>query len=275
MSALFFLVATTCLVTFASCRPMQFELLPYDPVANTLAQVVSGSARFTVLTDHVIRLEYATNGQFEDRATVAVVNRLLPVPQFTTSQSGSQLTITTSALQLTYSIGSPFSTSSLQISSRNKTFAPWGFSTAQSPRNLLGTIRSLDLLGVNPLNCTFWIGQKVNGESLHCEWALMSRDGWAVVDDSTNWGLDQNDWWQSPNTDQVDLYFFGHGLDFKQAVFDYSLIGGKQAMVPRYAAGIAWTRWYDLDNRGVADVVDAYKGWQMPLDTFILNIELR
>jgi hypothetical protein len=101
----------------------------------------------------------------------------------------------------------------------------------------------------------------------------MSRDGWAVVDDSTNWGLDQNDWWQSPNTDQVDLYFFGHGLDFKQAVFDYSLIGGKQAMVPRYAAGIAWTRWYDLDNRGVADVVDAYKGWQMPLDTFILDMD--
>jgi alpha-glucosidase (family GH31 glycosyl hydrolase) len=274
-SALFALLCCWCLqlASVALGRPMQFELLPYDPVANTSAQVVSGSARFTVLTDHVIRLEYASNGKFEDRATVAVVNRLLPVPQFATSQSGSQLTITTNALQLKYSVGSAFSASTLQVTSLKKAFAPWGFSTAQSPRNLLGTIRSLDLLGVNPLNCSYWVGQTVNGESLHCEWALMSRDGWAVVDDSTNWGMDQNDWWQSPNTDQVDLYFFGHGLDYKQAVFDYSLIGGKSAMVPRYAAGIAWTRWYDLDNRGVADVVDAYKGWQMPLDTFILDMD--
>jgi hypothetical protein len=61
-------------------RPMQFELLPYEPVANASAIVVSGQARFTVLTDSVIRCEFSTNGKFEDRATVAVVNRLLPVP---------------------------------------------------------------------------------------------------------------------------------------------------------------------------------------------------
>jgi alpha-glucosidase (family GH31 glycosyl hydrolase) len=263
------------LLSIALGRPMKFELLPYEPVANASAIVVSGQARFTVLTDSVIRCEFSTNGKFEDRATVAVVNRLLPVPQFSTSQSATQLQISTNSLQLTYTLGTAFSSSTLQISSLKKSFLPWSFrgSGVQSAQNLLGTIRSLDELGVNPLNCSFWYGRQVHSESLHCEWALISRDGWAVVDDSANWGLDQNDWWQSPNTDQIDFYFFGHGLNYKQAIFDYSLIGGKQAMVPRYAAGIAWTRWYDLDNRDVANIVDAYKGWQMPLDTFILDMD--
>ena len=37
-----------------------------DPVANPKAQVIAGNARFTVLTDRLIRMEWAENGQFED-----------------------------------------------------------------------------------------------------------------------------------------------------------------------------------------------------------------
>lgn len=44
------------------------ELLPYDPVANASAIVVSGNARFTVLTARLIRMEWSANGAFEDRA---------------------------------------------------------------------------------------------------------------------------------------------------------------------------------------------------------------
>jgi alpha-glucosidase (family GH31 glycosyl hydrolase) len=71
---------------------------------------------------------------------------------------------------------------------------------------------------------------------------LISRDGWATFDDATRnqYGWDNEDWWQSPNTDDIDLYFFGHGYEYKQALTDYQAIGGKTAMVPRYAHGI----WY-------------------------------
>lgn len=271
-----FLFSAVLLAAGIACvagAPMRFELLPYEPVANASAVVRVGSARFTVLTESVIRMEFDANGKFEDRATVAVVNRFLPVPYFVASQSGSVLTITTKRLVLTYQVGQAFSANSLQISAVQRDFAPWAFSTQQGGGNLLGTIRSLDLLGVVSLNCSTWKGQIVNGESLHCEWGLVSRDGWAVIDDSANFGLDGDDWWQSRNADLVDLYFFGHGLNFQQAVFDYSLIGGKTAMVPRYAAGIAWSRWYDFDDVGIADVVGAYQGWTMPLDVFIVDMD--
>ena len=39
-----------------------------NPVAAPGAQVVSGNARFTVLTDRLIRMEWAPEAQFEDRA---------------------------------------------------------------------------------------------------------------------------------------------------------------------------------------------------------------
>jgi alpha-glucosidase (family GH31 glycosyl hydrolase) len=252
---------------------LRYELLPYEPRANASAVVVVGSARFTVLTDNVIRMEFDASGRFEDRATVAIVNRLLPVPAFVYQNSGSTLTIKTKTLLLTYQIGQPFTASSLTIQSLTGAFANWAFTTQQAATNLLGTIRSLDLLGPVSLNCSVWVGQMVNRESLHCEYGLISRDGWATIDDSTNWGLDSFDFWQSPNVDQVDLYFLGHGLDFKQALYDYSLLGGKTAMVPRYASGISWSRWYDLDENGVVDVAKAYSGWQMPLDTFILDMD--
>ena len=81
---------------------------------------------------------------------------------------------------------------------------------------------------------------KINGESLHCEYGLISRDGWVVVQDHDNYVVNDNDWWDGLNTDQTDIYFFGHGLNYKQALKDYTMVGGKIAMVPKYITGIWW-----------------------------------
>lgn len=40
-----------------------------------------------------------------------------------------------------------------------------------------------------------------------------------------------------PDKDDIDFYFFGHERKYKEAIKDYTLIGGKIAMVPRYALG--------------------------------------
>lgn len=63
------------------------------------------------------------------------------------------------------------------------------------PGNLLGTIRGLDGQNNTPLNCTQNAGTLDNGEFNHCEWGVVSRDGWAVYDDSKNYILDAMDWW--------------------------------------------------------------------------------
>ena len=53
------------------------------------------------------------------------------------------------------------------------------------------------LQSATPLNCTVNAGVDDNGEFNHCEWGLVSRDGWVVYDDSFNAFTDENDWWST------------------------------------------------------------------------------
>ena len=69
----------------------------YDPSPNPEAVVQVGKARFTVLTDHLIRMEW---GGANDAATLAFVNRNLPTPKFTTSKDGNWTIIQTSAVEV-------------------------------------------------------------------------------------------------------------------------------------------------------------------------------
>ena len=68
-------------------RITSYEALDYDSVADPKATVVRGNARFTVLTPQLIRFEQSSSSTFEDRATLAIVNRKLPVPKFTASDA--------------------------------------------------------------------------------------------------------------------------------------------------------------------------------------------
>ncbi|MEK8032870.1 TIM-barrel domain-containing protein [Ideonella sp. DXS29W] len=69
--------------------------------------VVSGQARFEVLSPRVIRTEYAGDRQFQDGATFnAVGRRQFTKPKFTTERSDGWLIITTSSMVLKYKEGS-------------------------------------------------------------------------------------------------------------------------------------------------------------------------
>ena len=124
-----------------------------DPAAVVLS--ADQRARFTVLTDRVIRMEEAkAPGVFEDHATLAILQRRLPVPTFTVHASATTLTISTDAVTLSYRLGQAFSSDTLIVKpNRAGAFQGWRYGDA-SPGNLLGTIRGLDLQGATPLNCT-------------------------------------------------------------------------------------------------------------------------
>ena len=64
-----------------------------DPAAAEGATVVRGFARFTVLTERLIRMEFDPSAAFEDRATVAMINRRLPLVAFAQTDDGETLSI--------------------------------------------------------------------------------------------------------------------------------------------------------------------------------------
>ena len=50
------------------------------------------------------------------------------------------------------------------------------------------------------------------------------------------------------NGDAHDLYGFFHGHDYFGALADFVAVSGKTIMVPKYASGVWWSRWYDLNS---------------------------
>ncbi|HUA71882.1 MAG TPA: carbohydrate-binding protein [Solirubrobacteraceae bacterium] len=85
--------------------PVDFGAAKAAPAATVLA----GDARFEVLGDGLIRMEYSPSGSFEDAPTVNALNRRFAVPRYRVSRSAGWLTITTSEATLRYRLGSgPF-----------------------------------------------------------------------------------------------------------------------------------------------------------------------
>ncbi|HUX75714.1 MAG TPA: hypothetical protein VMY40_03620, partial [Anaerolineae bacterium] len=151
--------------------PDLFERIRFrgQPVANPDSAVVSGHARFTVLTPRLIRLEWSETGEFEDRGTYAFPTRYAPAPLFTTQVAGGVLTIDTGALALRYHGDSArFTADNLSIAfvlnGEPQTWAPG----TPNPSNLRGTRRTLD-------ECA--------GDAALDE-GILSRAGWAMFDDS-------------------------------------------------------------------------------------------
>lgn len=84
-----------------------------NPAPNYNAVVFAGDARFTVLSPYLIRIQYGKGGStntsvFDDRPSAIIINRATPVPSFTvTHPNTTSVTITTSALTLSYDFSSP------------------------------------------------------------------------------------------------------------------------------------------------------------------------
>ena len=81
--------------------------LPARPLADPRAVLRGATYRITVLTDGLLRLEYADDGVFEDRASAFALHRELPVPEFTVRETGDALEVVTDRLHLVYDRG-PF-----------------------------------------------------------------------------------------------------------------------------------------------------------------------
>lgn len=244
-----------------------------DPAADPAATVTVGKARFSVLTDRMIRMEYAPDGVFEDRATMTFVNRRLPVPAFSVKRAGDGCTIDTGRVKLVYK-GGEFAPETL--SAEGDGFA-WKYGD-EDKGNLYGTKRTLDAVKDRE---SLMVG---NGDS---DWGrggmgkgLVSRDGWTLVDDSENnvfvpaegaWGE-----WAGVRTEcpgRRDLYLFAYGHDYRGCLADYIRVAGRIPLPPKWAFGYWWSRWWLYTDREVKDLVNLQRQFGVPMDVFILDME--
>ena len=235
--------------------------LPGNPHAHPESVVVRGQVRFTVLTPRLLRLEWSPTEEFTDFATFAFPNRYADASTpFTVQQEDEQLLIETGALTLSYHLGSgAFTSENLSITFRvggeTRTWRPG----QMNPGNLGGTRRTLDMTG---------------GE-VPLEPGLVSRDGWALFDDSAGVVLQPNDGWVSarPPQSEQDWYFFGYGHDYADAMAEYTQFGGNVPLIPRYVLGIWWSRFWPYSDKDLAQLVTDFADHDLPLDVLVVDMD--
>jgi alpha-glucosidase (family GH31 glycosyl hydrolase)/putative sterol carrier protein len=252
--------------------------IDFDPIANPQAVVSGPDVRFTVLTPRLLRLEYSADGVFEDRPSQVFWYRHLPVPPFAKREVDGSIEIETEYLLLRYQISSAgFTPDTLSITLKESA-TTWRYGQ-DDPLNLMGTARTLD---------------NVDG-ALALEQGLMSRQGWSVYDDSSSLVFDDHGWleprtaldWSSfqnagegqssPKLDQSpstrDLYFFGHGRDFRSCLHDFTAAAGAAPMLPRWALGNWWSRYWAYSDRELLDLMDEFRDHDVPLSVCIVDMD--
>ena len=232
--------------------------------------------RIGLITESLIRLEWSASGEFEDRATLMAVDRaFLPsgAVDYTTGERDGMLVVETPALRLTYD-RKPFSKEGLTIVVKgvpDSQFNTWHY--GDDPKgNLGGTARTLDEAdGAIPL------GQGV-----------ISRDGWAVLDDSaSNVFVTADADGNLPDGvvayggigvaprdhRETDIYFFGYGRRYREAVHDFQKLSGPAPLLPRFALGNWWSRYYRYSQDEYLDLMDRFKAEGIPFTTSVIDMD--
>ncbi len=237
-----------------SSIPSHFQLNTH-PVADPKAVICFGNARFTVLTSRLLRIEYSPNASFEDRASQVFWHRQQPIPPFEVRQADGGVEIITSHLHLRYT-GGEFTSESLTIN-LPLADAYWFFGKKETG-NLLGTARTLD---------------GVCGQT-KLEPGLLSRDGWTVVDDSRGLLFNESGWLEPRReTDAKDLYFFGYGQDYETCLADYGKVSGMVPVVPRWALGNWWSRYWAYTQQELTDLMLGFQSHGVPLSVCIIDMD--
>ena len=251
----------------------------WNPVADPASVVVSGNMRFTVLTSQMIRIQYSSNAHFEDRATFAVVNRRLPVPDITTETADGYLTIQTEHLTLRYKEGSVPKATDKKPDNLSIAFVMNGQEVLWYP----GKDDALNLMGTNRTLDQAW-GDSRRGD---LEKGLLSRAGWAIIDESprtkrgdgsTTFALSSNEdgflWWNEPvDKNATDWYFLGYGHEYRKCLGDFVKIAGRVPMPPKYILGYWYSRYWAYHQNEFQQIIrDAEKN-DVPLDVLIMDMD--
>ncbi len=234
--------------------------LKSKPAANKEAIVTFKNVRFTILTSRIIRIEYSSLEKFEDRASYVFWNRHLPVPEFTVNRSEGSIEIITRHLTLHYNISfGGLSAQSLYIK-LNGCDTVWNYGDPENG-NLGGTISTLD---------------SING-SFPLDKGLMSADGYCVIDDTYSMIFNDKGWIQKRphigESEYSDLYFFGYGREYIKLLDDYYKIAGKAPLIPRWALGNWWSRYWNYTQDEHEKVVNEFKAYGIPLSVLVIDMD--
>lgn len=229
-----------------------------SPQAREGSMVIYDHMRVTVLTSRLLRVEYSEANEFRDVATKTFINRNLPTPSFEVKSDEDSFELLTEHLVLSYKKHKRgFTRDSFSIYVKD-TDKKWCYGTGLS--NLKGTCRTLDEIDGA---CDLGSG-------------LISRDGIAVIDDTASFTFDDTGWFNETYFEAgtyEDFYIFGYGHDYKGCLAEYMKVAGKVPMLPRWALGNWWSRYWKYTEEELLGVMDRFQEEEIPLSVCIIDMD--
>ena len=211
--------------------------------------------RITVLTSALLRIEYDPEERFEDRPTQAVWFRDFPEVPFSLSRGPHGITVRTEEILLRYDEKKP---SAFGMTVRRFGFeTEWRYADAHPVSNLKGTAASLD--GTD--------GSADLGDG------VISREGIALYDDSRSAAYVPETGLEVRQEGVYDLYVFAYGHEYQRAIRDWCALCGKVPMLPRFALGNWWSRYYRYTQAEYLGLMDRFAREGIPLSVAVLDMD--
>lgn len=241
--------------------------------------ISGGNYRITVLTEGLLRFEWSASGEFEDRPTTLAIFRDLPTPEFELTRTERGLRLITSRVDVSYDEQAP-TAAGLQVQVRGAVThhqSVWRYGDQSSlpawhlqpdfqhrvpaRGNLGGTARTLD---------------EANGP-VPLEPGVASERGFAVIDDSESMLFTADGWVAArarrDRSQYEDLYIFAFGHDFAEAVADFYRLSGTQPVLPRWALGNWWSRYYPYSADEYLALMDRFDAEQVPFSVAVMDMD--
>lgn len=222
------------------------------------AAIIQGEKyRFTVLTEEMIRLEYCEDGKFEDRATQCVIDRKFKVPEYQVIENEESLEIITDKIHLIYN-KQKFTDYGLSVQVRGNIsvyHSIWHF--GEEATDLRGTARTLD---------------EADG-AIELEHGIISRFGYGILDDSRSLVITEDGWVEPRKEDCIDIYFLGYGHEYEHCLKDYYHLTGKTPLLPRYALGNWWSRFYRYNDQEYKALMTRFEKEEIPFSVSVIDMD--
>jgi len=225
------------------------------PHALTENTVQGRTCRITVLESRLIRLEYDPTGHFEDRASQIAFYRDFPLCHYEDLSADNVLQLQTEHLLIRCRDGVPFSPETLCIQLLQEPGSCWRY--GDEIDDLGGTARTLD------------------GTSGSCplDQGICSRWGFSVLDDSDTLLLNEDGWIGVRQDDTQDLYFFGFGYSYTDAVKALFRLTGVPPLLPAYALGNWWSRYHAYTQQEYLDLMDRFRQEDLPFSVSVVDMD--
>ena len=206
----------------------------------------TGSLRFSVLSDRILRVEKSVSGVFVDAPSQTVFCRNFAKPAFEVSKKDGKVIISTQ--RAIFEVDEK--TLAVECVLDGKRVKP-------DRGNLGGTARTLDMTA----GCVA-IGK-----------GIMAKSGVSVFDDSATCLLSEDGGLVAREKGTRDIYVFAFGHDYAGGLKEFFALTGKVPMLPKYALGNWWSRYHAYTQDEYTELMDRFAEEKIPFTVATVDMD--